>query len=78
MSADRLPDRDDHKRDMLPDYRCSFCGSANTKVEWLFVGPNGVAICTECLEECNRRLAEMRRVEARRAAKRTERQHQSA
>ncbi len=47
-------------------HQCSFCGMANTEVEGLFVGPNGVAICNACIDECNRRMAEARSVEARR------------
>ena len=32
---------------------CSFCGRSADKVERLISGPDGVAICNDCIETCN-------------------------
>ena len=32
---------------------CSFCGRSEDKVEKLISGPDGVAICNDCIETCN-------------------------
>lgn len=40
------------------DVRCSFCGKAQDQVKRLIVGPNGVAICDECVSLCNEIIAE--------------------
>ena len=32
---------------------CSFCGKSEDEVLKLIEGPNGIAICDECIEECN-------------------------
>jgi ATP-dependent Clp protease ATP-binding subunit ClpX len=37
--------------------RCSFCGKDKEKTQKLIAGP-GVYICNECVELCNRILAE--------------------
>ena len=37
--------------------RCSFCGKDKSKTQKLIAGP-GVYICNECVELCNRILAE--------------------
>ena len=34
-----------------PEYRCSFCGKAQTEVRTLVAGP-GVFICDECVQLC--------------------------
>jgi len=40
------------------DVRCSFCGKAQDQVKRLIVGPNGVAMCDECVSLCNEIIAE--------------------
>lgn len=40
------------------DVRCSFCGKAPEQVRRLICGPNGVAICDECVSLCNEIIAE--------------------
>ncbi len=35
------------------EYICSFCGKKNAEVERMIAGPNGVAICNECVDLCN-------------------------
>ena len=35
-----------------PPRRCSFCGRTQDKVEALITGPQGVAICNYCVDEC--------------------------
>jgi ATP-dependent Clp protease ATP-binding subunit ClpX len=39
-------------------YACSFCGKENQEVHRLIAGPKGVFICDECVELCNKILAE--------------------
>jgi len=36
----------------IPPRKCSFCGRDQAKVEALITGPNGVAICNYCVDEC--------------------------
>ena len=38
---------------------CSFCGKADSKVEWIVRGP-GVYICTECVAFCQEVIEEKR------------------
>jgi DNA-binding CsgD family transcriptional regulator len=40
--------------------RCSFCGKSDADVERLLAGAGRVYICEECVEACNRILAEHR------------------
>lgn len=37
---------------------CSFCGKGRDQTQRLIAGPNGVAICSECVALCNQILAE--------------------
>jgi ATP-dependent Clp protease ATP-binding subunit ClpX len=37
--------------------RCSFCGKDQYQVLRLIAGPDGVAICNECVSLCNEILA---------------------
>jgi protein phosphatase len=41
-------------------YPCSFCSKLNAEVERMIAGPNGVFICSECVERCNEIIAEER------------------
>ncbi len=41
-------------------YACSFCGKGNAGVERMIAGPNGVFICSECVDRCNEIIAEQR------------------
>lgn len=36
----------------IPMKRCSFCGREQSTVDTLITGPNGVAICNYCIDEC--------------------------
>ncbi len=36
----------------IPERRCSFCGRRHSEVRDLILGPNGVAICDICVDEC--------------------------
>jgi ATP-dependent Clp protease ATP-binding subunit ClpX len=36
----------------VPMRKCSFCGRDQSSVEALITGPNGVAICNYCVDEC--------------------------
>jgi ATP-dependent Clp protease ATP-binding subunit ClpX len=38
-------------------FRCSFCGKDQYQVIRLIMGPDGVAICNECVSLCNEILA---------------------
>ncbi|MBQ3571506.1 MAG: ATP-dependent Clp protease ATP-binding subunit ClpX, partial [Clostridia bacterium] len=40
------------------DLRCSFCGKLNSQVKKLIAGPDGVYICDECVEICQRVIKE--------------------
>lgn len=40
------------------ELRCSFCGKINSQVKKLIAGPDGVFICDECVEICQRVLQE--------------------
>jgi hypothetical protein len=40
--------------------RCSFCGRDREAVERLIAGPQGVAICDQCVALCNEILAPRR------------------
>ena len=35
---------------------CSFCGKPQSQVEHLITGPNGVYICSECIELCSQMI----------------------
>ena len=37
---------------------CSFCGKPNSQVKKLIAGPDGVYICDECVEVCERVIRE--------------------
>ncbi len=39
---------------------CSFCGRPKEKVRELIVGPNGICICDECVENCREQILEAR------------------
>lgn len=39
-------------------YSCSFCGKRNEEVQRMIAGPKGVVICNECIDLCNRIIAE--------------------
>jgi DNA-binding transcriptional MerR regulator len=41
-------------------YQCSFCGKSGREIERMIAGPNGVFICSECVEQCNAIIAEER------------------
>ncbi len=36
----------------VPMRKCSFCGRSQSNVDALITGPNGVAICNYCVDEC--------------------------
>jgi DNA-binding transcriptional MerR regulator len=38
-------------------YSCSFCGKENRLVQRMIAGPNGAAICGECVGKCNEIIA---------------------
>src|ERR1051325_1226647 len=40
--------------------RCSFCNKDQNDVKKLIAGPTSVFICAECVEVCNRILADVR------------------
>ncbi len=40
------------------ELRCSFCGKLNSQVQKLIAGPDGVYICDECVEICQRVIKE--------------------
>ncbi len=42
----------------IPERRCSFCGKGQSEVGALITGPNGVAICDLCVDECYKMLHE--------------------
>lgn len=42
------------------DYRCSFCGKAQTQVKRLVAGPSSVFICDECVVLCEQIISEDR------------------
>ena len=41
-------------------FRCSFCGKQQDQVEHLIAGPNGVYICDQCVELCQKIIQEER------------------
>ncbi len=41
------------------DHTCSFCGKHSPQVRRMIAGPNGVIICNECIDLCNRIIAEV-------------------
>lgn len=41
-----------------PEYRCSFCGKAQSQVKRLIRGPSNVFICDQCVSVCGRIIAE--------------------
>lgn len=40
---------------------CSYCGKPNTEADHMITGPNGVAICGECVAQCVEILEEQKR-----------------
>jgi RNA polymerase sigma-70 factor (ECF subfamily) len=40
------------------EHICSFCGKRNEEVRRMIAGPKGVVICNECIDLCNRIIAE--------------------
>jgi ATP-dependent Clp protease ATP-binding subunit ClpX len=46
------------RTDARRNIRCSFCGKDRDHVLRLIAGPDGVAICNECVSLCNEILAE--------------------
>lgn len=42
---------------MEKELYCSFCGKAQSEVQKLIIGPNGVFICEACVDECNKIMA---------------------
>ena len=42
----------------INELRCSFCGKPNSQVKKLIAGPDGVYICDECVEICQRVIKE--------------------
>jgi ATP-dependent Clp protease ATP-binding subunit ClpX len=44
--------------DERKSYSCSFCGKDNNQVKRMIAGPKGVFICNECIDLCNRIIAE--------------------
>jgi RNA polymerase sigma-70 factor (ECF subfamily) len=40
------------------EHVCSFCGKRNDEVRQMIAGPKGVVICNECIDLCNRIIAE--------------------
>ena len=41
------------------DFCCDFCGADESQVLRLFKGPDGVAICNECISMCNRYMGDI-------------------
>ena len=41
-----------------PEYKCSFCGKKNMEVKRMIAGPGKVYICNECVDLCNKIIAE--------------------
>ena len=41
------------------DFCCDFCGAHESQVLRMFKGPDGVAICNECIAMCNRYMGDM-------------------
>ena len=48
------------KRKIRPTFRCSFCGKQQDQVERLIAGPNGVYICDQCVDLCQKIIQEER------------------
>ncbi len=42
------------------EMNCSFCGRPKEKVRELIVGPNGICICDECVENCREQILDAR------------------
>ncbi|PWM70230.1 MAG: ATP-dependent Clp protease ATP-binding subunit ClpX [Bacillota bacterium] len=42
------------------EVNCSFCGKPKEKVRELIVGPNGICICDECVENCREQILDAR------------------
>ncbi|MBR4420562.1 MAG: ATP-dependent Clp protease ATP-binding subunit ClpX, partial [Clostridia bacterium] len=40
------------------EFNCSFCGKSNSQVKKLIAGPDGVYICDECVEICQKVIKE--------------------
>lgn len=40
------------------EYICSFCGKRNSEVERMIAGPKSVIICDECVDLCNKIIAQ--------------------
>lgn len=45
-------------REQRFEYRCSFCGKHQNKVERLIAGPGGIYICNECITLCQEIIQE--------------------
>jgi ATP-dependent Clp protease ATP-binding subunit ClpX len=50
------------------DHTCSFCGKHSPQVRRMIAGPNGVVICNECIDLCNRIIAEVEASDAQATA----------
>jgi len=48
------------RRKTRPTFRCSFCGKQQDQVERLIAGPNGVYICDQCVDLCQKIIQEER------------------
>ena len=49
-----------NKRKTRPTFRCSFCSKQQDQVERLIAGPNGVYICDQCVDLCQKIIQEQR------------------
>jgi ATP-dependent protease Clp ATPase subunit len=36
----------------IKKFACDFCGKDQDQTAWVFVGPNNICICSECVAEC--------------------------
>ena len=41
---------------MKEEQSCSFCGKPKSRTKVLISGPDGLAICDECIEICNEEM----------------------
>ena len=46
------------KNNSSQDIFCSFCGRYKDEVNKIIAGPNGIFICDECIDTCNRIILE--------------------
>jgi ATP-dependent Clp protease ATP-binding subunit ClpX len=49
-----------NRRKTRPTFRCSFCSKPQDQVERLIAGPNGVYICDQCVDLCQKIIQEER------------------